>query len=463
MSKSVDHTNFHRTAKYFMDNGRAATPEDAMSILESFGLSIVVGDEVVTSRDHQIALLTLVNTARRTFLGGIEVAGAPDAALLVNLGAGDSLHSAIHHLGGTLTSEPRGDWPAAIIGTPEKLPAQSPAWQLHWSGWRGGVRSVRDKLPEPQGDAIVLAPILAAAICVAEVFAYHSGDHPMAGLRSAGISLWCPDHNWLIEDFREPQFSNLPSRLWLVGLGNLGQAYSWILACLPYQDRSAVELVLQDFDDLGESNDSTSLLSTLQDVGRKKTRVVAEWLETVGFQTLIEERRFGTWSRRAPHEPGVALWGVDNALARVSIDDAGFELVVEAGLGAGPNAFRNFSLHTLPASRSSAQIWSQHLSSTNRIAYDAPAYNALKKRGVDECGLAQLASRTVGVPFVGLTAGVFVIAELLRRLHNSAGLEQLSGSLQSVEDIEFVSTDSKPYEWGHVPCRQTATKSRLIA
>lgn len=463
MSNSVDHTNLHRTAKYFMDNGRAATPEDAMSILESFGLNVVAGDEVVTSRDHQIALLTLVNTARRTFLGGIEVAGAPDVELFVNLGAGNSLHSAIRHLGGTVTTEPRGDWPTAIIGTPKKLPMHGPAWQLHWSGWRGGVRPVRDESLEPQRDAIALAPILAAAICVSEAFAYHSGDHPMAGLRSAGISLWCPGKNWQLEDLGEPQLSNLPSRLWLVGLGNLGQAYSWILACLPYQNHSAVELVLQDFDDLGESNDSTSLLSGLQDVGRKKTRVVAGWLEAIGFQTCIEERRFGTWSRRAPHEPGVALWGVDNALARVSIDDADFDLVVEAGLGAGPNGFRNFSLHTLPASRSSAQIWSQHLSSTNPSASDAPAYDALKKRGVDECGLAQLASRTVGVPFVGLTAGAFVIAELLRRLHGTLGFELLSGSLQSIGDIEYVSKETIPYALGHVRCDQIASNSKLVA
>lgn len=160
----------------------------------------------------------------------------------------------------------------------------------------------------------------------------------------------------------------------------------------------------------------------------------------------------------------VALWGVDNALARVSIDDAGFELVVEPGLGVGPNSFRNFSLHTFPASRSSAQIWSQHLSSTGGpIVSDAPAYEALKKRGMNECGLAQLASRTVDVPFVGLTAGLFVIAELLRRLHGSLGFEQLSGSLQSVGDIESVSEETVPYALGHVHCDQTASNSRLVA
>ena len=452
MKNMINHTNLHRTAKYFIDNGRAETPEHAMLILESFGLTVICGAEIETSREHQIALLTLVNTARRTLLAGIEVVAAPDSELLIDLGVGASLHAAIQQLGGKVVGVPRDGWPVAVIGTPGELPTGTPAWQLHWSGWRGGVHPVRDDTLMPQEPAIILAPILAASICIAETFAYHSNDHPMAGLRSAGISLWRPDRAWLVDDPSEPDLLYLPSRLWLVGLGNLGQAYAWILACLPYPDPHQIELVLQDFDDIGESNDSTSLLSTLPDVGRKKTRVVAEWLDSMGFRTWIEERRFGTWSQRASHEPAVALWGVDNALARVSIDEAGFELVIESGLGAGPSGFRNFSLHSFPASRRSAQVWSQHLADTGPNISGAPAYDVLRQRGIDECGLAQLASRTVGVPFVGLMAGVFVISELLRRLHGNVGFEQLSGSLQAVEDLEIVPQRTASYAWGHVNC-----------
>lgn len=42
-----------------------------------------------------------------------------------------------------------------------------------------------------------------------------------------------------------------------------------------------------------------------------------------------------------------------------------------------------------------------------------PAYQELKRSCMDPCGLTQLASRTVGVPFVGLVAGCLVISELL--------------------------------------------------
>ena len=57
-----------------------------------------------------------------------------------------------------------------------------------------------------------------------------------------------------------------------------------------------------------------------------KTRVLAEWLEARGFRTVLEERRFGEWIRRAQEEPGVALCGVDNALARASLERLGSAL-----------------------------------------------------------------------------------------------------------------------------------------
>lgn len=41
------------------------------------------------------------------------------------------------------------------------------------------------------------------------------------------------------------------------------------------------------------------------------------------------------------------------------------------------------------------------------------AYQQFKRAGMDSCGLTQLASRTVGVPFVGLVAGCLMMSELL--------------------------------------------------
>jgi len=447
----MDAGTLHRTAKYFMDNGRARTHVEALGILQRFGLTIQVGPEIASSIHHQEALLTLVNVARRTLLGGIEVVGLPDAPSLSLLGAGDSLKEAIRDLGGRPVTKGNPEWPSAIIGSVTDVGCKFPSWRLTWSGWRGGVMPARNGTSLPEGDAIALAPLLAAAACAAEVFAYHAGDQPMAGRRSCGLSLWRPGENWLLDDPSEPMLAFLPSQLWIVGLGNLGQAFAWALTALPYGDRRQVQLVLQDFDRITASNESTSLLSFAADVNRRKARVVAEWLDRRGFETYVNERRFGTWTRWGQDEPGVALCGVDNALARAALEKPGFGLVVEAGLGAGPEAFRSISVHTFPSSQSAEDIWSRQVSATNGNVESMPAYEALKRGGMDTCGLAQLASRTVGVPFVGLIAACLVLSELLRRLNGGGAFEIVSGSVASLNDIETIAIPCGPYAFGHLP------------
>jgi hypothetical protein len=121
-------------------------------------------------------------------------------------------------------------------------------------------------------------------------------------------------------------------------------------------------------------------------------------------------------------------------------------------LGVGPAGFRNFSMHTFPSSRRPDQIWSRDVHQGTVVDVSSmPAYASLRQAGLDTCGLAQLASRTVGVPFVGLIAGAFAIAEPLRRLHGGDGLELVSGSVASLEDVEASDMSFMPYAFGHLP------------
>lgn len=306
-----------------------------------------------------------------------------------------------------------------------------------------------------------LGAVVAAAACAAELFAWHAKDHSMAGKRSAGFSLWRPEHDWLLADPAEPKLRYLPSYLWLIGLGNLGQAFAWLLACLPYADRSQVEILLQDFDTIAESNDSTSLLSSMENIGHKKTRIVSEWLERAGFKTILEERRFGAWTVRSPHDPAIALCGVDNAATRAELGKPGFDLVIEAGLGAGPSGFRNFSIHSFPSSRRPEEIWSHNSGAEGPDVTIMPAYKAMQQNGIDACGLTQLASRTVGVPFVGLIATVVAIAELLRRIHGAEGAEFISGSASNLGDIESAYLPFTPYSGGCIPANNIDPDDRL--
>lgn len=448
---TTDPDRLHRTAKYFMDSGRAATAEDAVDMLSRFGMTITVDAAIAMTPNGQIALFTLVNAARRTMLGGVEVEGAGDQRVVTALSTEATLSAAVAALGGTNVARARADWPRAIIGNAPPPTGPAPVWRLQWAGWRGGV--VPASWPEAANGvgAIALAPAMAAAACVGEIFAWHAGDHDMAGRRASGLSIWNPGSPWTEPDPTEPAVSHLPTKLWLIGLGNLGQAFAWCLAALPYPAGSETTLMVQDFDRMAVSNDSTSLLAVPDQAAAMKTRWVGDWLERRGFDVRHEERRFGAWTQRHLLEPGAALCGVDNAVARAALEDAGFDLVVEAGLGGGTQGFRNFSLHCFPGPKHAGAIWGG--AATTATAPDVsamPAYQAMKEKGVDGCGVTQIASRTIGVPFVGLTAAILAVGELLRRLHGGRAMEVVSGSLMALEDTVTFNGAPELYAHGHV-------------
>lgn len=239
----------------------------------------------------------------------------------------------------------------------------------------------------------------------------------------------------------EPELRLLPSRLWLIGLGHLGQAYLWALGLLPYADAAKVGLVLQDVDVITPSTESTSVLSDATLIGQKKTRAVAAWADRRGFVTAIYERLFDNSFRRHPDEPAVALCGLDNVLGRQALDQVGFDFVVEAGLGRGHRDFRAIRLHTLPTSRSAARIWGGD--GTDDGVPDQPAYAGMLARGeLDRCGVTLLAGKAVGAPFVGAVAATLAIAGVLRLLHGGAAHELIDVDLKALEYPSTVLTRS---------------------
>jgi hypothetical protein len=229
-----------------------------------------------------------------------------------------------------------------------------------------------------------------------------------------------------------PALRYLPNRLWLIGLGHLGQAYLWALGLLPYADPSEVELVLQDVDRVTVSTESTSVLTDGSMQGRYKTRIAAEWAERRGFNTLLHERLFDEHHRRQRDEPRVALCGLDNADGRRALDQVGFDFVVEAGLGRDHRNYQTMRLHTLPASRSAQEIWAP-VSKAAQVE-TAPAYGELLKSGqLDQCGVTLLAGKAVGAPFVGAIAACLAVSEILRLL---AG-----GSISELVDLDLRAVD----------------------
>ena len=116
MGHIIDPNSLHRTAKYFMDNGRAQSHDEAMTLLAQFGLTIIVGQEVTGSIHHQNALLTLVNMAARTLLGGVDVVGLPDTQSLTPLARWPSVYGGERRLAiGSFGGRRRSDDEAAML------------------------------------------------------------------------------------------------------------------------------------------------------------------------------------------------------------------------------------------------------------------------------------------------------------------------------------------------------------
>ena len=442
----------HRHLKLAHDTGEAASLEDARSLFDSYRLGIVVGGSVAHSPTMQAAVLTAVNTGRRSFLGGVSVEGTLDVHLLVPWGRCRTLGEAIVDLRGVTTDCAPGV-PRIVIGG-ESMPSTDAEFAVRatFDGWCGGVVPLDQGFQLPERQECIPAGVLAGALGVSEAFQFVRGDNAVAGRRDVGLSLWQPDKaiDWLDASELGPTLEQLPASVWLIGLGHLGQAFLWTIGLLPYASPEEVSLVLQDFDELVEANDSTSLLTTDALLGAKKTRAMAAWCESRGFRTSIVERRFAGDFRVAGDEPRVALCGVDNALARADLEDVGFDRVIEAGLGAGTEEYLAFQTHTFPAGRSAKHRWGTqgHRPDADRVA-DNPAYRALAQNGLDDCGITTLAGRTVGASFVGAVTAAVVIAELIRLGMGGPRFEVVDGSLRSLELRQAVTSgDREPFNPG---------------
>lgn len=433
MAQSDASEALHRLAKAELDRGAADTPEAALAKLQGYKLHVALGSPTEIGHAEQIALLTTVALARRVFLGGVTVSGVPDVPTTARVPVDYKLPSAVEQLGGRLAAE---DGEVCIqIGRSRCARRRAFHVRPVFRGWCGGVLPIEDDYEHT--DAVMpLSSMLAAALAVSEAFAFVR-DGGVAGCRPVGLSLWSPASttDWLSE-VGAPPLTLLPSKLWLLGLGHLGQAFLWALGLLPYPDPSQLHLVLQDKDRITEATESTSVLSDQTLVGQMKTRAMAAWAERRGFSTAIVERWFDGLCRRRDDEPGIALCGLDNADGRRVLDQVGFDFIVEAGLGRGYDDFRRMRLHTLPGARPAAVIWPPRPQSDERDL--APAYQRMiQRREVDRCGATLLAGKAVGAPFVGAVAACLVISEVLRLLHQ--------GPLHHVADVDLEALDQRAF------------------
>jgi hypothetical protein len=435
MNAHTPDETLHRLVKEAMDSGAATSRTEAEALFQGYRVCFSITEDDAAEPAHQIALLTGIMLASRVFLGGVAVTGTLDVPLRVPVGRGATLREAVVAAGGKPDADGGGAWPSIFIGGPPRRRGDGFRVRAVFGDWRGGVVPAHAEFETGEAPVMPLAAMLAGALAVSEAFFHVQGKTPVAGRRAVGFSLWRPaSKTWLQRDSDAPALRYLPSKLWLIGLGHLGQAYLWALGLLPYPKPTGALLVLQDIDRITPSTWSTSILSTLDMAGAMKTRAIATWAENRSFDTRIIERRFDASSVRQDDDPMIALCGIDNALGRQALDRVGFSFVVEAGLGRGHRDFRTMRLHTLPGSRSAAEIWPT--AAEGEDVSDRAAYQKMLESGeLDRCGVTLLAGKAIGAPFVGAVAACFVIAEVLRLLHG--------GPLHHLIDLDLQSPDHR--------------------
>ena len=431
----IDRDRLHRTAKIALDLGLVADIDSARSYLENLVLQIHVGSDLHEDLAGQAALLTATNAGGRAMLGGVRVTIEDDPALSLPWAQGQDLATAIRMFGGSVVDTHTSEHPVIVIGKPKRRPRAEMQLALRYSGWSGGIAETWDP---PGSRAMPLAGVVAGALAVSEVFQYSLGSNTSAR-RDIGLSLWCPNLPWQSSKAAGPALQRLPTGIWLLGLGHLGQANAWSLGCLPYDKPDDLEVYLVDFDTVVEANHSTGLLTLPTDVGRRKTRVVASRLEQLGHLTRLIERPFDDHLRPSNTEPQLALAGFDKIEPRRALGGK-FGRVVDAGLGAGPTEYLDILLHTFPSELTPAEAFPLRSADEPELA---PAYEAEIARRISEgmeagtarCGVIELAGATPAAAFVGAIAGALSVADLLRFLHGDHHYETLSLDLRGPSDV----------------------------
>ena len=398
-----------RISKLFVDRDQAST-ESALARRQEFAVTLLCGDDVAGSAILQVAVLTAASIAIRCFPGAVRAAVPAKLAeappLLwpqLKLTFGEALRDLLGRDG-----IEAGDPAARALVFGNAAPTKG-ALRVTFDGWIAKVGPAAQTPRLPERDYCRLTGVLGAALALSELFLSFAGISVEATRRTVGLSLWRPDL-----DVSDPAalglpVEYLPRQLWVLGLGHLGNAYLWSLACLPYPNPGAVEFFLFDFDKVEPENVETGIIFTGADERRLKTRAGCGWLERRGFQTHLVERRFDGTFRCHEKEPGLALCGFDSNPARRDLGTAQFLRVVESGLGGTAGNFDTISLHALPNPRTPAELWPdfsademiRRAADQERVARENPGYARL---GKDDCGRFELAGKSVAVPFVGAAA-----------------------------------------------------------
>ncbi len=393
---------------------------EAVSILNSMKLQLICGDEIKKSKSLQAALITAVNTGKRAFLGGVNVNIDDNIGFLLPWSKPITLNEVLKELGANLNDKIDECCFALMFG----LKAQNRnSLRLVCNGWQGGVECAGDNIELNNDSDFALGGILAGSLAVALGFLRVTNEKIDSCSKSIGISLWRPDLNWLDKEAIGPEISYLPQKYWLVGLGHLGQAFTWTIGLLPFSNPKEVKVYLQDKDYVSIANIETGLLSGKENVGVKKTRVCSSWLEDRGINTSMIERKFNSSYKPIDGDPLILIRGLDSVTARIDIDSTDFSQVMDCGIGGSKTDFDSISIYNFPAiNKVPKDIWGEKEVMINNK-------NNEKAMQFVGCGFY---GKAISTSFVGAISSCFVIAETVRGIYGGIKISEINLSIRNL-------------------------------
>mgnify|MGYP003627526073 CR=1 FL=1 len=373
------------------------TFENAQSRLRSMTLEIVVGENTSSPAAH-CAILTAISVGRRSFIGGVRVVGSLDQPLKSALPfVSKTLRDAVAEAG---ASEFDGDPSQKLIVGTVRSYQSTDGFHIWWKGWRAGANRDVQLCDEGKNP---LSGIVGGALGVGLAFQAARNSPQLA----SEIDLWPAE-----PDVDIPAFDDvwLPKAAWLIGLGNLGQAFLWALSALPYSVPADVSLMLQDRDRVSEENWVTSILVRDETFGSNKTKIAEEWALRKGFNVRRVDRFLSAADRLHGDDPRLAFSGVDSIEARKIMDRVGFDCIIDAGLGRRANDFDRFRITAFDQEHSIAKHFDgQSDAEAPDEVPDQKAYHELEK-GIGQCGAVEIAGTSVAAAFVSAAAAACAIA-----------------------------------------------------
>jgi hypothetical protein len=395
----------NRTIKLAMDEGKVDSYEAAKALFGTFRLRICVRPGFGRVPAAEAAVLTLLNAAPKTFLGGVEVQGALDEHCTMAWFEGLRLSEVAQQYGVAIVAADVPDVSVPTLTVGEGAPAAGD-FSVGMSLEAEGFLLAPDLAATWSAEAPGEVGVAAAGAALNEAFQYVYRKAPLAGQRDVSLKL------------PSPWSGPAPQSVWLVGLGHLGQAFLWT-AALAGRVSSWQSLRLTDYDSVSLSSLSTCLLARPQDVGRRKVDVVADKLEALGVKVHRDLSRLNLDEAPVRPEQELAVIAVDNVALRRALDRLHAPRVLEGGIGDGTDAFTRTQMHAFPGPRMARDVWAgEEVRSAQPIDISRPAYQALLEQSRDECGTTLVAGRSVATPFVGAFAGA-LLSSLAMQPHGS--------------------------------------------